>query len=1092
MTAERTRPHQRVRGAVAAILGTTVLYAYGPAIGAQEAPASTEQIEEVTVTGSRILRKDLESNSPLVTVEEKTFQEISNVAVEAALNRLPQFVPALDQFDTADLQMSATSTVGATSVNLRNLGANRNLVLINGRRAVPINATMAVDTNAIPSSALARVEIITGGASSVYGADAVGGVVNFILKDNFQGMDFDAQYGLTEYGDGSEFRVSGLLGGNFGDDRGNAMFGIEYTKRGDALQIERGFYRDQLLDPYAPGTQFFTGHTQYAPDGTGFGVNRPNQAVVDSIFSQAAPGAVPNSQTFAIQPDGTLFTYGDADGVYRFNGDFGLHRKLSNTGTIVENSLAARVSSPLRRYSLFGSAHYDITDNLRAYAQGTFTQYETEQVLDVVAASGTWGALIPYGNGRNCQTIGVTNGPCQDTDTPTDGNPLPFAARPTLPQYLPGGAAGLNCPPVGGCTNSQAFPVPAELAQLLDSRPNPNAPWAMNRQLDFLGIPRMTLGETTNYQFVVGFKGNLPVKDWTWDIYTSHGTSRNNNNLQGVSSWSRYRAVVSSPNYGRGARLQGNAGNPGNGNNAATATCTSGLPIFEDFEISADCRAAITASLNNITSMDQTVVEGVIQGGLLELPAGELRFALGADWRENIYSFRPDLLLSQGSFVDGVIGLDPIAGNSAEDSVSEVFTELLVPVLKDLPFVTHLNFELGYRFSDYKHAGSVSTYKALADWAITPDIRIRGGYQRANRAPNVGELFQPLTDQLAVSPGDPCGLGFTLDYGANAATNSGGTQRAAQIRALCEALMGPAGATQFYSGPQFSQGGFAFEFQRVLGNANLESETANTYTAGIVWRSPFQSPLARFTTSLDWYRLKVSDAINLVGLFTLYEQCFKAEFNPTADPNNIFCQQLPRNQQTGQKERAIVTYNNVGVFDVEGLDFSFNWNVSLEDIGLRRVPGFLNVNILANYTIHDERQDIAGGPVEDNTGYAPFNHPWQVFNTFGWANGPLNVSLRWRHYPAMDNFAARDNPNTRTQGVRSYDLFDLSTSYFFSRNLSLRFGVDNLLDKEPPRNGFNPGEGGPGTQGYTTGTILTGSVYDPLGRRYYLGMKLTL
>ncbi len=192
-----------------------MLSANAPA-SAQNAPtaANTDEIEEVVITGSHIRRRDLESSSPLVTVSEDTFANISNVAVEAALNKLPQFVPGLDQFDTADVQLSAVSTVGSTNVNLRNLGANRNLVLINGRRAVPVNATMSVDTNAIPSAAISRVEIITGGASSVYGADAVGGVVNFILKENFQGIDFDVQYGETERGDGSEMRASALLGGN--------------------------------------------------------------------------------------------------------------------------------------------------------------------------------------------------------------------------------------------------------------------------------------------------------------------------------------------------------------------------------------------------------------------------------------------------------------------------------------------------------------------------------------------------------------------------------------------------------------------------------------------------------------------------------------------------------------------------------------------------------------------------------------------------------------------------------------------------------------------------------------------------------------
>jgi iron complex outermembrane receptor protein len=1086
---ESIHANRRIRAAVAAILAAAAFSAYAPSTIAQE--KEEEELQEVQITGSRILRRDLESSSPIVTVTQEAFQEISTVAVEAALNRLPQFFPDRDQFDTADIQMSATNTVGATSVNLRNLGANRNLVLINGRRAVPVNATMAVDINSIPSAALSRVEIITGGASSVYGADAVGGVVNFILKDRFEGVDFDVQYGQTEVGDGSELRASGLVGGNFGNGRGNAMLGVEYAKRGDAMQLDRDFYRRQLADPYNQGTVFSIGFTQYVPDGTGFAVNRPFQPAVDALFSQAAPGTVANSATFGIQPDGTLFTAADAQGMYRYNGPLNLQYKLTDEGTLTENSTIQRLSSPLRRFSLFGAAHYDITDEITAYVQGTFSQSETEQVVDYVASFGTWGALIPYGNGRNCQTIGVTAGGCQDAD-PVTGFGAPYALRPTLPAYLPGGAAGLNCPAVGGCTNTQAFPVPAELAALLNARPDPNAPWAMNRSLDYLSTPRSTEGETTNVQLILGFRGELPVRDWTWDTYLSHGTSRSNNNLIGVASWTRYRGVVGSPNYGRGAVLQGNSGNPGNGSNAATARCTSGLPIFESFAVTEDCSDAISASLNNITKMDQTIVEGVVQGGLFDLPAGALRFAVGAGYRENVYSFAPDLLLSQGSFVDGAIGLDPIGGVEADDNVRELFVELLVPVLRDKPFATHLNVELGYRQSDYKFEGKVSTYKALLDWAFTPDLRLRGGYQRANRSPNLGELFQPVSDALDFGPGDPCNTNFANNYGANPNTNVNGAQAAAAVRALCEQLMGPTGANAFYSGPQFPQFGFSFDFTRTQGNPNLTSEAADTYTAGLVFRSPFEAPLARFTTSLDWYRLKVSDTIDRVDLFTLNEQCFSVDFNPTLDPQNKFCQQLPRNQTNGFSQRATLTFDNVGVFDVEGFDFSFNWAASVADVGLQSVPGLLSFGVAANYTLRDERQDIKGGPVRDDTGYALFNFPWQTFTSLGYSVGNFNTTLRWRHYPAMDNFAAQANPATLTQGVSSYNLYDLSASFALRQGLTLRAGVDNLLDKEPPINGFNPGTGGPGTTGYATGMLLTGSVYDVLGRRYYLGMKLTL
>jgi iron complex outermembrane receptor protein len=162
--------------------------------------ADDSVLEEVVVTGSRIVRQDFTANSPIQTVDQQMFEQTSAVGVETVLNRLPQFVPAVTQFTTGDVQQTATNTVGASTVSLRGLGPNRNLVLINGRRAMPIDGRMVVDTNTIPSMAIQRVEVISGGASAVYGADAVGGVVNFILKDNYEGASVDVRFGDTEHG----------------------------------------------------------------------------------------------------------------------------------------------------------------------------------------------------------------------------------------------------------------------------------------------------------------------------------------------------------------------------------------------------------------------------------------------------------------------------------------------------------------------------------------------------------------------------------------------------------------------------------------------------------------------------------------------------------------------------------------------------------------------------------------------------------------------------------------------------------------------------------------------------------------------------
>jgi outer membrane receptor protein involved in Fe transport len=352
-----------------------------PAEKSTEEKKKEADLDEVQVTGSRILRKELDSNSPTIVIGAEVFDNRSNIATENVLNELPQFVPGLmfgsdvnrrEQLGNASNQfqsmtggggansfgiIGAGNTVGAATVSLRGLGANRNLVLMNGKRLVPVNASMGVDISSIPSSALQRVEVVTGGASSVYGADAVSGVINFILKDNFEGANMDVQYGISELGDNKNLRVSGIVGGNFADGRGNAVIGLEFADRGEALQVDRSFYRKQLSDPYSGAggnntlVEFAAGtspvvlpavQTFFGPFPPSFNVS---QTVVNSIFSQSAAGSVPNTSTFLLNRDGTVFVPSDRDGVYRYNGEYdGLNHKINKSnGQWVENNLTSRL-----------------------------------------------------------------------------------------------------------------------------------------------------------------------------------------------------------------------------------------------------------------------------------------------------------------------------------------------------------------------------------------------------------------------------------------------------------------------------------------------------------------------------------------------------------------------------------------------------------------------------------------------------------------------------------------------------------------------------------------------------------------------------
>src|SRR5262245_20493907 len=267
---------RRAAAAGGALLASALAIVPVSTVVAQDQQNDQGVLEEVVVTGSRIVRQDFTANSPVQTVDEALFEETSAIGVETVLNRLPQFVPAVTQFTTGDVQQTVTNTVGASTVSLRGLGPNRNLVLINGRRAMPIDPRMVVDTNSIPGGAIQRVEVISGGASAVYGADAVGGVVNFILKDNYEGANIDVRFGDTEHGGDQTVQISALFGANVADDRGNVMLGIERDTRSKQLTHQRDWRVEDLANPSTAGGGFAFGSATWFHNEPGGDTPNPN------------------------------------------------------------------------------------------------------------------------------------------------------------------------------------------------------------------------------------------------------------------------------------------------------------------------------------------------------------------------------------------------------------------------------------------------------------------------------------------------------------------------------------------------------------------------------------------------------------------------------------------------------------------------------------------------------------------------------------------------------------------------------------------------------------------------------------------------
>ena len=1028
--------------------------------GGQTASGSAT-VGEVVVTGSRIARRDFTAPSPIVTVNAQTFENRAGPEIEQNLNQLPQFHADVNSQigQAAAGQPSASQTPGASFLNLRGLGPNRNLVLLDGRRAQPVNGQLIVDINTIPEEAIDSVEIVTGGASAVYGADAVAGVVNFKLKHNFQGLEVSAQYGISERGDNREPNVSAIIGTNFPDDRGNVMFSAMYTQRSVVFQKDRPFYAAGINDPHTnafgsypflPFAAFDWGSNATFVGLPGF-FNGPSQAALDAVLPGVyASPFVQNS--VSVNPNQSLFYSGvGANGVASpgYSGPLGHDSglKIQNSGTLGYAAPYTYLSPPTTRWGMFGSANYRINDHVTAYLQGNYSwQQVTTQALASPAVQ-FWGAIVPH---------------------------------------------------------DAAHPVPAALETLLSSRPDPTAPWSLQDTVDNIVGPRIGIDTTNTYQLVAGLRGDLPFNGWTWDLNGSQGhTDLLAESANGYVSTQSFRQFVAAPNYGANATITQAS--------LESAHCTSGFyaAIFEGQLPSQDCIDSISARMKSTTALEQKVVEFDTTGKLFDLPAGELRASIGADYREDGFKFSADPLLEVSNVVDAPVGLFPTSSTAGFISVKEGYGELLVPVLKDLPFIQSFNLSLGARYSSYNWNGQGVTggtngwtYKILADYKLNDWISFRGGFQRAERAPNVAELFQPSSPLVVgVSSGDPCANppgnpGLTWN-------NSASNPNRLATQQLCLALIqktNPNAGTTFYTPGGTANnftGLFPFFFPITIdqdqGNPNLHSEVAKTYSAGIILRSPIKSPLwARTTLSVDWYDIQIAGAIIPLTSETLYEQCLNADghSNPSLTlGGNQFCGYILREAVTGGNRTANNPYFNFAGLETEGVDVQLDWTAEFGDLGLSSVPGSLSLNFVLNWLGKYDVQTAPGSPAQNFAGTingglnSGDQFRYRTFTTLTYANRSWSLGARWRHFPGARDASSIINPATTVQGVGSHDEFDLFAGIKLSPTYQFRLGVDNLTDKAPEVVGADTG---PAPNASLGNSSLS---YDALGRRFYVGLK---
>ena len=960
-----------------------------PAAAAEE--SNTPSLTEVVVTGSRIAQPGLESISPVTTVTQKDIAAQGFSSVEDVLNNMPQVM--------ADQGSSISNgATGTATVNLRNLGPQRTLVLINGRRLMPgtpnnqsVNAGPA-DLNNIPIALVDRVDLLTGGASAVYGADAVAGVVNFVMNDHFQGFRVDVNGSAYEhsqhssYGnlapaagdgsapssttDGGSRDVTFIIGNNFADGKGNATAYLEYRSQGSILEAARDFSRCTLGGGYAK------------PACSGSGTSATGH------FYQT------------VWPDGTTHALGDT--VDQATGQFIPYvsaRDNFNYGAL------NYYQRPDERWNAGAFAHYDYDDKHQVYTEFMFM---SDQTIAQIAPSGAF-----TGSGT-----GVLNGnPDGDWTVNCDNNLLSTQERTAL------------CGP--GVTTGTA--------QVLFGRRNVEGG---DRQDDLTH---------TSFRMVIGTKGELN-NVFSYDVYAQEGKTLLQENYNGDVSKTRLTDALEGCPSGNISCVPYNIWGAPGGVSAASIAYFTTPGLLEGSTEERVYHADMTADLSQVGIKLPTANEGLFLN-------------YGAEYREEFETLRPDQeyitgdLAGQGS---------PTLPLQAGFGVKEGFFEGRLPLVQDAFLAKELSVEAGYRYSSYDIGFNTNTYKFGVDWAPTSDMRVRAGYNRAVRAPNLTELFAQRYVGLDGST-DPCATSSSAAAAGTLAQCQRSGMTAAQYGNGTGNLGNPAGQ---YNG-------------RLGGNPNLKPEIADTYTFGLVL-TPTMVP--NLTMTIDYFDIKIKNDITTYGANLIVDQCV---FNN----NPQFCSMVHRDPGTGSLWYTPFGYvddpiENLGYQWTRGVDFSASYRQEMGAFGR------MDVKFDGTYTASFITEPYAGSGTYDCAGYfgPTCGNPqpkWRHVLRDTWQTPvkSLDLTVSWRHIGSVVEEGLNPAPLLNTTppngitGIGSREYFDLTASYMVYPGVTVRLGVNNLFDKDPP---ILPTTGL--TSAFFNGNTYP-QVYDTLGR--FLFAELT-
>jgi outer membrane receptor protein involved in Fe transport len=1047
---------------------------------AEEDPAA-EPAEQIVVTGSRIaVNAATESTSPITVIDAESIALSGQADLATQLRNIPALQGSLPGTDSVNQAAAGDSSdLGLSLLNLRQLGSVRTLVLEDGRRHVPgTGGSAAVDIGAIPQGRIKSVEVLTGGASSVYGADAVSGVVNFTLRSgrDFDGLEFNVQGGISEQGDAENYSVSLAGGGEFMDGRGSAVFSVDYSKQKSLKATDRDFA------------------------GTGlFGLGFANDAIFDLLGLTDADFGLPAGErpSQAFYPNVTL-PVSSRFGIIAIDNGFA-------SAFDAVNLINPNGSVPFLPGTNIPVAQVFDGTALRAFGSGTF--------VDAFSASGGDGI------GANVNELILP-----ELEQLVFSAGADFEITPGIEAFFEGKYAFTNGVDATGTPFNDDIPI------RLDNPFIPQALAAQVSQLQGLGqSPRIVVSrdiqdidvlpqeetERSTLRFVAGLRGEFEKLGWKWELSYNYGRTEVESVFSNTRLDDRYFYAIDAIalNAGNLAGFRANNRtvtairggqnvqiNPGTAQ-AGDIICRSELdgtaPGVSPFPrpprnpdgtgraISFTPRTGVCAPINifgpdsingagadfafvditNSTILTQQQILGSLAGDtaeFFELPGGAIGFAAGFEYRKDTSLFTPSPLQNSPGITSGVVSsgapVNPSPDPRFQDPSIEVyegFGEVRVPLLADMTFVDLLEFNGAIRFSDYNTIGKTTAWTVGGRYKPHETLAFRGTYSVAVRAPNLAELFGPVRSATIGLLADPC---------AAANVNSGSSFRPANCLEFVPAGFNPA---NFAS---------AFRPGTTGGNPNLQEEEAETFTAGLVWQPT--GMLSGLSLIVDYYDIKITGAVGSLTGVQIAAACVDL---PSTD--NQFCDAITRNPTTGVIDNFTAGNVNLGSLAVRGIDFAANYKF---DVPFGADYGTIDLSLTGTRFLEDtqifsatpgtpdpdplvaEQDKISQAIDNDNLG--EFGNPEWIANlgitwkmdafTLGWSGRFESSQLS----PGITNIQVVDVAIEGGKVVVKDDntlvplsqrdtgdslVSDFFASYDFSEKFSLYGGINNAFDREP-------------------------------------------